>query len=56
MTLDSADVFLGHDWLIHHNPEIDWKNSIIKFVRYSSSCEIPHYNICIEPHIQKLQN
>ncbi|KXN85974.1 hypothetical protein AN958_10645, partial [Leucoagaricus sp. SymC.cos] len=23
MTLDSADIFLGHDWLIHHNPKIN---------------------------------
>ncbi|KXN83526.1 hypothetical protein AN958_01232 [Leucoagaricus sp. SymC.cos] len=22
-TLDSANMFLGHDWLIYHNPEIN---------------------------------
>ncbi|KXN81063.1 hypothetical protein AN958_00169 [Leucoagaricus sp. SymC.cos] len=21
--LDSADMFLGHDWLVQHNPEVD---------------------------------
>ena len=24
-TLSSSNVFLGHDWLTKHNPEIDWK-------------------------------
>ena len=23
--LGTSDIFLGHDWLKHHNPEIDWK-------------------------------
>ncbi|KXN92622.1 hypothetical protein AN958_02287, partial [Leucoagaricus sp. SymC.cos] len=49
--LDSADVFLRHDWLIYHNPEIDWRSSIVKFTRCPPSCEIPHCNICIGPHI-----
>ncbi|KXN91855.1 hypothetical protein AN958_11795 [Leucoagaricus sp. SymC.cos] len=22
-TLDSADIFLGHNWLVHHNPKIN---------------------------------
>ncbi|KXN92987.1 hypothetical protein AN958_09552, partial [Leucoagaricus sp. SymC.cos] len=54
-TLDSADIFLEHDWLTHHNPKINWKNSIIKFTRCPPSCNIPHHYICIEPHIWKLQ-
>ncbi|EKM74824.1 hypothetical protein AGABI1DRAFT_25327, partial [Agaricus bisporus var. burnettii JB137-S8] len=28
--LQSSDLFLGHDWLTNHNPEIDWKQGIIK--------------------------
>ncbi|KXN83394.1 hypothetical protein AN958_01498 [Leucoagaricus sp. SymC.cos] len=48
-------MFLGHDWLTHHNPEINWKNGIVKFTRCPPSCNIPHCDICIEPHIQKLQ-
>ena len=26
-TLSSSNIFLGHDWLTKHNPEIDWKLS-----------------------------
>jgi hypothetical protein len=36
--LGSSDIFLGHDWLRHHNPEIDWKEKIIKFSRCPGSC------------------
>ncbi|KXN85047.1 hypothetical protein AN958_11753, partial [Leucoagaricus sp. SymC.cos] len=54
-TLDSADIFLGHDWLVHHNPEIDWKEGIIKFTRCPPSCDIPHRNLCVEPHLRRLQ-
>ena len=28
-----TDMFLGHDWLVKHNPEINWKNGTIKFTR-----------------------
>ena len=31
--LDGTDMFLGHDWLVKHNPEINWKNGTIKFTR-----------------------
>ena len=27
--LGTSNVFLGHDWLKHHNPEIDWKGKTI---------------------------
>ena len=31
--LDGIDMFLGHDWLVKHNPEVNWKNGTIKFMR-----------------------
>ena len=27
--LGKSDIFLGHDWLRYHNPDIDWKKRII---------------------------
>jgi len=27
--LDGTDIFLGHDWLVKHNPEVNWKNGTI---------------------------
>ena len=31
--LNRTNMFLGHDWLVKHNPEVNWKNSTIKFTR-----------------------
>ena len=36
--LGKSDIFLGHDWLRHHNPDIDWKKKIIQFNRCPGSC------------------
>ena len=36
--LGTSDVFLGHDWLKHHNPEIDWKEKTIQFNHCLGSC------------------
>ena len=24
--LDETNIFLGHNWLVKHNPEVNWKN------------------------------
>jgi hypothetical protein len=36
--IGKKDVFIGHDWLMHHNPEMDWKNNQIKFSRCPGEC------------------
>jgi len=43
--LNRTDMFLGHDWLIKHNPEVNWKNGTIRFTRYPGSCTIKHKDI-----------
>ena len=43
--LDGTDMFLGHDWLVKHNPEINWKNGIIKFTRCPGNCTMTHKDI-----------
>ena len=30
LNLGMSNIFLGHDWLSHHNPEIDWKGKTIQ--------------------------
>jgi len=40
--LDRIDMFLGHDWLVKHNPEVNWKNGIIKFTRCPGDCTMKH--------------
>ena len=32
------DIFIGHDWLQHHNPEIDWQDKKIKFSQCPGIC------------------
>ena len=43
--LDGTDMFLGHDWLVKHNPEVNWKNGTIKFTRCPGSCTMKHKDI-----------
>jgi len=45
MDLNRTDIFLGHDWLVKHNPEINWKNRTIQFTRCPRSCKIKHQDI-----------
>ena len=43
--LNGTDMFLGHDWLVKHNPEVNWKNGTIQFTRYSEHCTMKHEDI-----------
>ena len=45
MDLDGMDMFLGHDWLVKHNPEVNWKNGTIKFTRCPENCTMTHKDI-----------
>ena len=40
--LNRTDMFLGHDWLVNHNLEVNWKNRTIKFTRCPGSCRMKH--------------
>jgi hypothetical protein len=51
---DRADIFMGHDWLIKHNPEIDWNNGKVKFTRCPPDCSIEHQDIPFSPQIRRL--
>jgi len=45
MDLDGTDMFLEHDWLVKHNPEVNWKNGTIKFTRCPDNCTMTHKDI-----------
>jgi len=45
MYLNGTDMFLGHDWLVKHNPEVNWENGTIKFTRCPGSYTIKHEDI-----------
>jgi len=43
--LDGTDMFLGHDWLVKHNPEVNWKNGTIRFTRCPGQCMMKYEDI-----------
>jgi len=45
MDLNGIDMFLKHDWLVKHNPEVNWKNRTIKFMRCPGNCTMTHKDI-----------
>ena len=53
--LNSTDMFLGYDWLIKYNPEVNWNIGTIQFTRCLRECRIQHQNIFFISKIQKLQ-
>ena len=45
MDLDGTDMFLGHNWLVKHNPEVNWTNGTIKFTRCPGNCTMKYEDI-----------
>ena len=43
--LNGIDMFLGYDWLVKHNPEVNWNIGIIWFTRYLKTYRIQHQDI-----------
>jgi len=43
--LNGMDMFLGHNWLVKHNPEVNWKNRTFKFTRCPGGCKMKHQDI-----------
>jgi len=43
--IKETDLFLGHDWLAEHNPEVDWKKGVIQFTRCPGHCKTEHKSI-----------
>ena len=43
--LDGTDIFLGHNWLVKHNPKVNWKNGTIKFTRCPGNYTMMHKDI-----------
>ena len=48
------DLFLGHDWLVEHNPEVDQKEGVIQFTRCPGHCKTEHESIWFTPWSRRL--
>ena len=49
-------MFLEHDWLVKHNPEVNWKKDIIWFTRCSRSCRTSHQKITFKAQTIDIQD
>jgi len=54
--LDETDMFLGYDWLVKHNPEVNWKNGTIRFTKYPGHCIMKHKDIWFNTRRQMATN
>ena len=43
--IKETDLFLGYNWLVEHNPEVDWKKGVIWFIRCPGHCKTEHESI-----------
>ena len=43
--LNGMDMFLGHNWLVKHNLEFNWKKGVIWFIRYLRTCKTSYQDI-----------
>jgi len=53
--LNSIDIFLGYDWLVKHNPEVNWNTGTIQFTRYLKMCRTRHQDILFTPKNWRIQ-
>jgi len=56
MDLDRTDMFLGHDWLVKHNSEVNWKNGTIRFTRCPGQCTMKYKDITFNTRRTKATN
>ena len=47
--LGTAPLFLGHDWLKYHNPEVNWALGTLEFSRCPESCGTLHNDAHEDP-------
>jgi hypothetical protein len=53
--LDSADIFVGYDWLTKHIPTINWETGTIKFNRCPPECQTHHQDISLPIHLRQIK-
>jgi len=51
--LNGTNMFLGHDWLVKHNPEVDWNKETIQFTQCPRTCRTNHQDIFFTPRNQR---
>ena len=55
--LNGVDMFLGHNWLVKYNLEVNQKNRTIQFTKCPGSCKMKHQDIEFKTRrIQAIEN
>ena len=49
MDLNGMDMFLEYDWLVNHNPEVDWNKGTMQFTKCPKTCRSKHQDILFSP-------
>jgi len=47
MDLNGTNMFLEYDWLVKHNPEVNWNLGTIQFTRCLKTCKIQYQDISL---------
>ena len=53
--LNSINIFLGYNWLVKYNPEVNWNKEIIQFTRCLKECKIQYQNIVFTSRTKKMK-
>jgi len=49
------NIFLEYDWLVKHNPEVNWDKRTIWFIRYPKEYKIQHQDIIFISRTRKIK-
>ena len=50
------DIFLGYDWLVKHNPEVNWEKGIIQFMKCLRICRTKYQDITLKTRRAQAMN
>ena len=53
--LNDTDMFLEYDWLVKHNPEVNWNSGTMWFTRCPKTCRSKHQDISFSPKFRRTQ-
>ena len=53
--LNGIDIFLEYNWLVKHNPEVNWDKRTIQFIRCLREYRIQYQNIMFISRTRRLQ-
>ena len=53
--LNCIDIFLGYNWLVKHNPEVNQEKETIWFIRYPRECKMQYQDILFISRTQRLK-